>query len=217
MTDPIVRHLLRWRALIREHNLTPETPEGLDRRGQLCDDWTHELRKAASTPATTLEGITAKLQLLQHEIAAGERTDDLDDCLIAGVLEDIDLLAHGTPTPTGDPDREGEDFLALPFVTAASQWSPSGVSNEKVDSGHAYCAEQALGAYYAAELVGHLRRFGPTIADPAEHLAEIIAEMVERRQFGPVERAFITGLAEFIAHGRIKLASGFDATPSEPD
>lgn len=88
------------------------------------------------------------------------------------------------------------DDWALPEITGASEENT-------------YCAECALGAKYACDLIGHIKSHGDTFDGSA--LATVTQEIVKRGKWTGFEIGFFHAIGNYIAWGRIPVSCDFDA------
>lgn len=107
---------------------------------------------------------------------------------------------------------EAYDWLQMPFVRiengeVVEDWAPPEITGASEEN--TYCAECALGAKYACDLVGHLKSHGDTFDGSA--LANVTAEIVRRGKWTGFEIGFFHALGNHIAWGRIPVSGDFDA------
>ena len=108
---------------------------------------------------------------------------------------------------------EENDWLELPFVRAEgkrvlSNWAPVDIPVD--DKKRGYGDQCAVGARYAMELIGFLRRY--SALDPSgQCLVDLAKEMVQRGKWTGVEIGFFSALGEYLTDGKIAVAVSFDA------
>ncbi len=88
----------RWADLQRRHDMLPE-PEGDEQREQLCQEWISIARMLCEIPATSVDGIVAKLRLLKSQIEAGSWADNHDQKLCDSIAEDVRRICGSRQEP----------------------------------------------------------------------------------------------------------------------
>lgn len=96
---------------------------------------------------------------------------------------------------------EPSQWRSLGFVDPAevgvrSNWSPVVLSGA---DDRVYAQASRMGALYALDVVGHLRRF----PDNPDRLVDLIGEIVAAGRWTAVEIGFVSALAEYLADARI--------------
>ena len=107
---------------------------------------------------------------------------------------------------------EEEDWQEMSFVRVENgevveHWAPpelTGASEESI-----YCAECALGAKYAMDLIDHIKSHGDTFDGSA--LANVTEAIVKRGKWTGFEIGFFHAIGNHIAWGRIPVSCNFDA------